>query len=122
MNCARVWGAAGFYPNTLNPRCREPANGSRGGKPACVLPDRSQVTMTTRFLRSYSLLLIDTCHRRGIHAMGGMAAQIPIRDDPEANEHSMPPGSPPTLRESCLGSAASGFALNRRCQRDRETP
>jgi malate synthase len=45
--------------------------------------------MTTHFLRSYSLLLIKTCHRRGIHAMGGMAAQIPIRDDPEANEAAM---------------------------------
>jgi malate synthase len=52
----------------------------------CVLPDRGQVTMTTHFLRSYSLLLIKTCHRREIHAMGGMAAQIPIRDDPAANE------------------------------------
>jgi malate synthase len=57
--------------------------------PGCVLPDRAEVTMTTRFLRSYSLLLIKTCHRRGIHAMGGMAAQIPIRDDPEANEAAM---------------------------------
>jgi malate synthase len=57
--------------------------------PDCVMPDRAQVTMTTHFLRSYSLLLIKTCHRRGIHAMGGMAAQIPIRDDPEANEAAM---------------------------------
>jgi malate synthase len=57
--------------------------------PACVMPDRGQVTMTSHFLRSYSLLLIKTCHRREIHAMGGMAAQIPIRDDPEANEAAM---------------------------------
>jgi malate synthase len=57
--------------------------------PNCVLPDRAQVSMTTHFLRSYSLLLIKTCHRRGIHAMGGMAAQIPIRNDPEANEAAM---------------------------------
>ena len=57
--------------------------------PNCVLPDRGQVTMTTHFLRSYSRLLIATCHRRGIHAMGGMAAQIPIRDDPAANEMAM---------------------------------
>ncbi len=42
--------------------------------------------MTTPFMRSYSLLVIKTCHRRGIHAMGGMAAQIPIKNDPEANE------------------------------------
>jgi malate synthase len=54
--------------------------------PEFVLPDRSQVTMTSHFLRSYSQLLIKTCHRRNAHAMGGMAAQIPIKDDPEANE------------------------------------
>jgi malate synthase len=57
--------------------------------PDCVLPDRGQVTMTTHFLRSYSLLLIKTCHRREIHAMGGMAAQIPIRGDPAANAAAM---------------------------------
>jgi malate synthase len=57
--------------------------------PGCVMPDRGQVTMTSHFLRSYSLLLIKTCHRREIHAMGGMAAQIPIRDDPAANEAAM---------------------------------
>jgi malate synthase len=57
--------------------------------PQCVLPERGQVTMTSHFLRSYSLLLIKTCHRRGIHAMGGMAAQIPIRDDPAANAAAM---------------------------------
>jgi malate synthase len=57
--------------------------------PNCVLPDRGQVTMTAHFLRSYSLLLIKTCHRREVHAMGGMAAQIPIRDDPTANEAAM---------------------------------
>ena len=53
--------------------------------PEYVLPDRSEVTMTTHFLRCYSLLVIKTCHRRGAHAIGGMAAQIPIRDDAEAN-------------------------------------
>jgi malate synthase len=53
--------------------------------PACVLPDRALVGMTEHFLRSYSLLLIKTCHRRGAHAMGGMAAQIPIKDDPAKN-------------------------------------
>ena len=50
-----------------------------------VLPDRAQLTMTTHFLRSYSLLVIKTCHRRGAFAMGGMAAQIPIKNDPLAN-------------------------------------
>jgi malate synthase len=54
--------------------------------PEFFLPDRAQVTMTTHFMRSYSLLVIKTCHRRGIHAMGGMAAQIPIKNDPAANE------------------------------------
>ena len=50
-----------------------------------VLPDRDQVGMDRRFLKSYVDLLIRTCHRRGAHAMGGMAAQIPIKTDPEAN-------------------------------------
>jgi malate synthase len=53
--------------------------------PKYVLPDRSQVVMGKAFLRAYSLLLIKTCHRRGAFAMGGMAAQIPNRKDPEAN-------------------------------------
>jgi malate synthase len=51
-----------------------------------VLPDRAKVTMTVPFMRAYTQLLIKTCHRRGAHAIGGMAAQIPIKDDPEANE------------------------------------
>jgi malate synthase len=51
-----------------------------------VLPDRAQVTMAQGFLRAYSQLLIRTCHRRGAFAMGGMAAQIPIKNDPPANE------------------------------------
>ena len=51
-----------------------------------VLPDRGLVTMTQPFMRSYSRLLIKTCHRRGAHAMGGMAAQIPIKGDDAANE------------------------------------
>ncbi len=54
-----------------------------------VLPDRSSVTMDKHFLKSYVDLLIKTCHRRGAHAMGGMAAQIPIRDNPQANEQAM---------------------------------
>ena len=58
-------------------------------RPDFVLPDRQQVTMTTHFLRSYSLLCIRTCHRRGAFAMGGMAAQIPIKNDPAANEQAL---------------------------------
>jgi malate synthase len=57
--------------------------------PKFVLPDRGQVTMTTHFLRSYSRLLIQTCHRRGAHAMGGMAAQIPIKNDEKANQEAL---------------------------------
>ncbi len=47
---------------------------------------RGVVTMEQPCMRSYSLLLIKTCHRRGIHAMGGMAAQIPVKNNPQANE------------------------------------
>ncbi len=57
--------------------------------PKSVMPDRAQVTMTTPFLQSYVRLLIKTCHRRNIHAMGGMAAQIPIKNDPVANDAAM---------------------------------
>ena len=58
-------------------------------RPDRVLPDRASVTMECHFIASYVDLLIKTCHRRGAHAMGGMAAQIPIRDDPAANEVAM---------------------------------
>jgi malate synthase len=51
-----------------------------------VLPDRAQVTMTVPFMRAYTELLVKTCHRRGAHAMGGMAAFVPSRRDPEVNE------------------------------------
>ncbi|KAH9306521.1 hypothetical protein KI387_010925, partial [Taxus chinensis] len=54
--------------------------------PNRLLPDRVQVGMTQHFMKSYSELLIQTCHKRGVPAMGGMAAQIPIKDNPEANE------------------------------------
>lgn len=56
---------------------------------AFVLPDRSKVTMTSHFLRSYAQLVIQTCHRRGAFAIGGMAAQIPIKDDLDANALAM---------------------------------
>ncbi|MFQ5701545.1 MAG: malate synthase A [Acidobacteriota bacterium] len=54
-----------------------------------VLPDRARVTMDRLFLDSYVRLLIKTCHRRGVHALGGMAAQIPIKNDPEANRRAL---------------------------------
>lgn len=54
--------------------------------PDVILPDRSLVTMTVPFMRSYSLLAIKTCHKRNVHAIGGMAAQIPVKNDEAANE------------------------------------
>jgi malate synthase len=54
-----------------------------------TMPDRVRVTMTTPCMRAYSLLAIKTCHRRGIHAIGGMAAQIPVKSDQQANDQAM---------------------------------
>jgi len=54
--------------------------------PQFVLPDRAQVTMTSPMMRAYCLNVIKVCHKRGAHAMGGMAAQIPIKNNPEAND------------------------------------
>src|SRR5229473_2476498 len=71
--------------------------------PEFVLPDRSQVTMERHFLSSYVELLIQTCHRRGIHAMGGMAAQIPIRNDTAANEQALEKVRRDKLREVKAG-------------------
>ncbi|HEY3456328.1 MAG TPA: malate synthase A [Bryobacteraceae bacterium] len=68
-----------------------------------ILPDRAQVTMTRHFLKSYVDLLIQTCHRRGIHAMGGMAAQIPIKSDAEANKIALEKVRADKLREVQAG-------------------
>ena len=68
-----------------------------------VLPDRRQVTMTVPFMRAYTELLVRTCHRRGAHAMGGMAAFIPSRRDPEANERAMAAVRADKERESSDG-------------------
>lgn len=65
-----------------------------------VLPDRAQVGMTQPFLRAYSQLLIQTCHQRGAFAMGGMAAQIPIRNDVTANETALQAVRNDKLREA----------------------
>jgi malate synthase len=72
-------------------------------RPDFVLPDRAQVTMERHFLKSYVDLLIKTCHRRGIHAMGGMAAQIPIKNDPEANDRALEKVRQDKLREVRAG-------------------
>ncbi|QNH15177.1 malate synthase A [Xanthomonas sp. SS] len=71
--------------------------------PDRVLPERGQVTMTQPFLKAYSELLIRTCHRRGAHAMGGMAAQIPIGHDEAANEQAMARVRADKLREVTAG-------------------
>ncbi|KAK8434937.1 malate synthase [Phyllosticta citricarpa] len=68
-----------------------------------VLPDRSAVTMTVPFMDAYVKLLIKTCHRRGVHAMGGMAAQIPIKNDPKANDVAMDNVRADKLREVRAG-------------------
>ncbi|KAK2747148.1 hypothetical protein FQN57_002405 [Myotisia sp. PD_48] len=71
--------------------------------PNFVLPDRASVTMTVPFMASYVQLLIKTCHRRGVHAMGGMAAQIPIKNDPAANDAAMESVRADKLREVRAG-------------------
>ncbi|CRG86336.1 malate synthase [Talaromyces islandicus] len=88
--------------------------------PNFVLPDRSAVTMTVPFMDAYVRLLIKTCHRRGVHAMGGMAAQIPIKDDPKANDIAMENVRKDKLREVRAGHdgtwvahpALAGIALD----------
>ena len=72
-------------------------------RPDFVLPDRATLTMDKHFLNSYVELLIQTCHRRGIHAMGGMAAQIPIKSDPVANETALERVRQDKLREVHAG-------------------
>src|SRR5882762_7233488 len=72
-------------------------------RPDFVLPDRARVTMDRHFLQSYVDLLIQTCHRRHAHAMGGMAAQIPIKHDPAANEAALEKVRQDKLREVRAG-------------------
>ena len=71
--------------------------------PDRVTPDRSQIGMSTHFMKSYSEMVIQTCHRRGTHAMGGMAAQIPIKGDDEANFAAMDKVRADKLREVNAG-------------------
>jgi malate synthase len=73
-------------------------------RPDFVLPDRVQVTMTVPFMRAYTELLVQTCHRRGAHAIGGMAAFIPSRRDPEVNELALA-----KVREDKVREAGDGF-------------
>jgi malate synthase len=75
-----------------------------GHRPEFVLPDRAQVTMAVPFMRAYAELLVKTCHRRGAHAIGGMAAFIPSRRDPEVNEIALA-----KVREDKQREAGQGF-------------
>ena len=68
-------------------------------RPECVLPDRARVTMDQPFLRAYADLVVHTCHRRGIHALGGMAAQIPIKRDAALNAQALEKVRQDKLRE-----------------------
>jgi malate synthase len=72
-------------------------------RPEFVLPDRMQVTMAVPFMHAYTELLVRTCHRRGAHAIGGMAAFIPTRRDPEANELAMSKVHEDKRREASAG-------------------
>jgi len=73
-------------------------------RPEFVLPDRPLVTMSVPFMRAYTELLVKTCHRRGAHAIGGMAAFVPSRRDPEVNEVALT-----KVREDKLREAGDGF-------------
>ncbi|MBL8231091.1 MAG: malate synthase A [Bryobacterales bacterium] len=90
LNCGR-WDYIFSYIKKL---------GHRADK---VLPNRGQVTMDKAFLKAYCDLLIQTCHKREIHAMGGMAAQIPIKGDPEANQRALDKVRQDKLREVKAG-------------------
>ena len=85
-------------------------------KPEYVLPDRAQVTMGVPFMKNYALNVIKVCHRRGAHAMGGMAAQIPIKNDPEANEKAFEKVRQDKLREAQAGHDGTWVAHPRLVQ------
>ncbi|XP_066349379.1 malate synthase, glyoxysomal [Miscanthus floridulus] len=90
LNCGR-WDYIFSYVKTFR------------AHPDRLLPDRALVGMAQHFMSSYSHLLIHTCHRRGVHAMGGMAAQIPIKDDAAANEAALELVRKDKLREVRAG-------------------
>ncbi|KAL5563828.1 hypothetical protein UlMin_033575 [Ulmus minor] len=90
LNCGR-WDYIFSYVKTLQ------------AHPDHLLPDRVLVGMNQHFMKSYSDRLVWTCHRRGVHAMGGLAAQIPIEDDPKANEAALDLVKTDKLREVRAG-------------------
>lgn len=71
--------------------------------PEFLVPERGQVTMTTPFMKAYSQLVVKTCHKRGVHAMGGMAAFIPVKNDAEANERAIKKVTADKLQEVTNG-------------------
>jgi malate synthase len=97
LNCGR-WDYIFSYIKTFRNR------------PEALLPDRSSITMDKAFLKSYVDLLIQTCHRRGAHAIGGMAAQIPLRGDPHANAAAMAHVRADKLREARAGHDGTWIA------------
>ena len=91
-----------------------PASRSSASNQDFCLADRAQVTMTAPFMRAYALLLVKTCHRRNAPAMGGMAAQIPIKNDPAANEAAL---EKVRARTSCAKSPTAATAPGSRTRR-----
>src|SRR5205807_5092991 len=75
-----------------------------------MLPDRNSVTMTVPFMRAYTELLVQTCHKREAFAMGGMAAFIPSRKDPEVNEQALTKVAADKKREAADGFDCNGVA------------
>ena len=78
--------------------------------PNFILPDRSEITMERHFLKSYVDLLVNTCHKRGAHAMGGMAAQIPIKNDPIKNNKALEKVKNDKEREAVAGHDGTWIA------------
>lgn len=72
--------------------------------PNYIMPDRSQITMNTHFMKSYVKLIVYTCHKRGAHAMGGMSAQLPIKNDPKLNQQNLD-----KVYQDKAGEAAAGM-------------
>src|SRR5207244_7598173 len=81
----------------------------------CVLPDRAQLTMAVPFMRAYARLLVQTCHKRGAHAIGGMAAFIPNRKDPAVTEVALARVREDKVRESRDASAGTWAAHPHLC-------
>ena len=81
-----------------------------GQEPEFLVPDRAQVTMSVPFMEAYTSLVIQTCHKRNVHAMGGMAAQIPIKNDPEANQKALDKVAADKEKEAKAGHDGSWVA------------